>query len=92
MWDSAAAIRIGLDYALETSVVVLLADVLSALPAVEFSENAHVLGSWGPLHEGEVVVGLQSEAELLVRSGHVLDSSFCRLEDIKPSKFKNNKN
>jgi len=82
MRNSWAAISIRLDDTLETPIVIFIANKFSAFPIIEFSENAHVLCSWGPLHKGEIIIFLHFETELLVRSCNIFDSSFSCLEDI----------
>lgn len=84
MWNFWASIRIGFEETLETTKVVFSADILSALPVIEFSENAHVFCSWCPLHKRKIIIFLQFETKLLVRSCNIFDTSFSRLEDIKP--------
>ena len=87
MRNSLGAIWISLNECFETTKVIFLANYLSAFPVIKFSENAHVFCSWSPLHKWEIIIFLQFETELLVRSSNIFNTSFSRLENIKPSIF-----
>ena len=63
---------------------VSLSSKLPSIPSVEISENCETFCSRAPLHEINVIIGLEVQTKFLVRSCNILKTTLSSLENVKP--------
>ena len=63
---------------------VSLGSKLPSIPTVEISENCETFRSRAPLHEINIIIGLEVKTEFLVGSCDVLKTTLSSLENVKP--------
>lgn len=84
MLDPWGSVFQGLKSDTKASEFIPFSSELPSVPAIKISENGEASRSRAPLHELNVVVGLQVEAKLLVRSSNVFETSLSALENVEP--------
>ena len=89
MLDSWSSVLQRLQRDAKATILVSLSFKLPSIPSVEISKNCKAFCSRAPLHEINVVIGLEVQTEFLVRSCDVLKTTFSSLENVKPPGKKN---